>query len=205
MARGGSAGASSPPPRAAGTPSRRSHHTRTPVLPRPVGRGWSSPPAPGKALSSERQRPNFLGVSLIRMYHNTRSAPSGSPVFSPCIGDVLHTLTMPAPFPVAWQVSCGLRAQAAASSPIWARRQARGPIFHALARQKACRIIEGHLMPDHVHMCIEIPPKYAGASVIGSPQRQECHCYRPAVCGTGSQLRGAQLVGARLCGLHRWL
>jgi REP-associated tyrosine transposase len=39
-------------------------------------------------------------------------------------------------------------------------RQALGPIFYELARQKECRIIEGHLMPDHVHMCIEIPPKY---------------------------------------------
>jgi len=42
-----------------------------------------------------------------------------------------------------------------------------GPIFHELARQKECRIIEGHLMPDHVHMCIEIPPKHSVASVIG--------------------------------------
>jgi REP element-mobilizing transposase RayT len=42
-----------------------------------------------------------------------------------------------------------------------------GPIFHALARQKECQIVEGHLMPDHVHMCIEIPPKHPVASVIG--------------------------------------
>jgi putative transposase len=42
-----------------------------------------------------------------------------------------------------------------------------GAIFHELARQKECAIIEGHLMPDHVHMCISIPPKYAVASVIG--------------------------------------
>src|SRR5262249_40586034 len=40
-------------------------------------------------------------------------------------------------------------------------------IFHELARQKECRIIEGHVMPDHVHMCIEVPPKHAVASVIG--------------------------------------
>ena len=37
----------------------------------------------------------------------------------------------------------------------------------ALARQKECQIIEGHLMPDHVHMCIAIPPKHPVASVIG--------------------------------------
>jgi len=46
------------------------------------------------------------------------------------------------------------------------RRQL-GPIFHELARQKECRILEGHLMPDHVHMCIEIPPKFPAASIIG--------------------------------------
>jgi putative transposase len=46
-------------------------------------------------------------------------------------------------------------------------RQGLGSIFHELARQKECRIIEGHLIPDHVHMCIEIPPKYAVSSVIG--------------------------------------
>jgi putative transposase len=42
-----------------------------------------------------------------------------------------------------------------------------GAIFHALAKQKECQILEGHLMPDHVHMCIAIPPKHPVASVIG--------------------------------------
>jgi putative transposase len=42
-----------------------------------------------------------------------------------------------------------------------------GAIFHELARQKECQIVEGHLMSDHVHMCISIPPKHAVASVIG--------------------------------------
>jgi putative transposase len=46
-------------------------------------------------------------------------------------------------------------------------RQHLGPIFHELARQKECQIVEGHLMVDHVHMCIAIPPKHAVASVIG--------------------------------------
>ena len=27
--------------------------------------------------------------------------------------------------------------------------------------------MEGHLLPDHVHMCIEIPPKFAVASIVG--------------------------------------
>ncbi len=42
-----------------------------------------------------------------------------------------------------------------------------GSVFHELARQKECRIIEAHLLPDHVHMCISIPPKHSVASVIG--------------------------------------
>ena len=42
-----------------------------------------------------------------------------------------------------------------------------GAIFHALARQKECQILEGHLLPDHVNMCIAIPPKHPVASVIG--------------------------------------
>jgi putative transposase len=46
-------------------------------------------------------------------------------------------------------------------------RKRLGGVFHELARQKECRIVEGHLMPDYVHMCIEIPPKYAVASVVG--------------------------------------
>ncbi len=46
-------------------------------------------------------------------------------------------------------------------------RQQLGAIFHELAKQKECQILEGHLMPDHVHMCIAIPPKHAVASVIG--------------------------------------
>jgi putative transposase len=46
-------------------------------------------------------------------------------------------------------------------------RQYLGPVFHELARQKESSIVEGHLLVDHVHMCIEIPPKYAVSSVIG--------------------------------------
>lgn len=46
-------------------------------------------------------------------------------------------------------------------------RQHLGAIFHALARQKECEIVEGHVMADHVHMMIRIPPKYAVSAVIG--------------------------------------
>lgn len=42
-----------------------------------------------------------------------------------------------------------------------------GEVFRKLAVQKESKIEEGHLMPDHVHMMISIPPKYAVSQVIG--------------------------------------
>ena len=42
-----------------------------------------------------------------------------------------------------------------------------GELFRQLAQQKESRIDEGHLLPDHVHMLIAIPPKYAVSQVIG--------------------------------------
>ena len=46
-------------------------------------------------------------------------------------------------------------------------RKAWGPSLHALARQKACRILEGHVKPEHGPIGIERPPKSAVASGIG--------------------------------------
>ena len=60
-----------------------------------------------------------------------------------------------------------------------------GAIFQALARQKECQILEGHLLLDHVPMCIAIPPKHPVASVIGF-------------------LKGKSAIAiARLCGKER--
>ncbi len=64
------------------------------------------------------------------------------------------------------------------------RRQG-GEIFHARARQKECQILEGYRMPDHVHMCIAIPPKHPVAAVI-------------------RLLKGKRAIAmARLCGKER--
>src|SRR5258708_3755085 len=46
-------------------------------------------------------------------------------------------------------------------------RRPLGEVFHKLAMQKESRIEEGHLLADHVHMMISIPPKYAVSQVIG--------------------------------------
>jgi putative transposase len=42
-----------------------------------------------------------------------------------------------------------------------------GSTFRELAMQRESRVIEGHLLPDHVHVLISIPPKYAVAQVVG--------------------------------------
>jgi putative transposase len=46
-------------------------------------------------------------------------------------------------------------------------RKPLGEVSRRLAERKESRIEEGHLMPDHVHMMIAIPPKYSVSEVIG--------------------------------------
>ena len=46
-------------------------------------------------------------------------------------------------------------------------RQHLGEVFRKLAERKESRIEEGHLLPDHVHMLISVPPKYPVSQVIG--------------------------------------
>ena len=42
-----------------------------------------------------------------------------------------------------------------------------GTLLRDLAVQKECRVLEGYLKADHVHMLVSIPPKYAVSQVIG--------------------------------------
>lgn len=46
-------------------------------------------------------------------------------------------------------------------------RQHLGSIFRALAKHKEVEVVEGHLMSDHVHRYLSIPPKYAVLNVVG--------------------------------------
>ncbi len=46
-------------------------------------------------------------------------------------------------------------------------RRELGNVFRTLAKQKECQVEEGHLMPDHVHILIAIPPKHSVAQVVG--------------------------------------
>ena len=70
-----------------------------------------------------------------------------------------------------------------------------GNIFHELARERESRILEGHLCPDHVHMLIEIPPKYSVA---------QCDSNSPALCRAAEELHWTKLLGKRvLCNNSR--
>ena len=46
-------------------------------------------------------------------------------------------------------------------------RKALGEVFRQLAAQKEAKVEEGHLLSDHVHMLLSIPPKYSVSSVVG--------------------------------------
>lgn len=46
-------------------------------------------------------------------------------------------------------------------------RKELGQVFRSLAEQKECIIEEGHLLQDHVHMMMSIPPKYAVSQIVG--------------------------------------
>ena len=65
-------------------------------------------------------------------------------------------------------------------------RQYLGEVFRKLAEQKESRIEEGHLMSDHVHMMISIPPKYAVSQVVGFIKgKSAIHLARASMASTG--------------------
>ena len=77
-----------------------------------------------------------------------------------------------------------------------------GEVLRRLAAQKESRIEEGHLMPDHVHMMISIPPKYAVSQVIGYIKgKSAIHMAR--VYGERKRNFTGQHFWARVLGQHR--
>ncbi len=68
-----------------------------------------------------------------------------------------------------------------------------GEVFRKLAEQRESRVEEGHLMPDHVHMLLSIPPKYAVSQVVGY------------IKGKSAILRGAQAWVHRAALLGAWI
>ena len=68
-----------------------------------------------------------------------------------------------------------------------------GEIIKDLCRQRTVNLLEGHLMADHVHMCLRVPPKFSIAFVIGF-----LNC-------KGAMLIHRRLLGhRRVTGMHFW-
>jgi len=61
-----------------------------------------------------------------------------------------------------------------------------GEVFKKLAAQKESRIEEGHLMPDHVHMMIAIPPKYAVSQVVDTSRARARSIWRGFMRNVGA-------------------
>ena len=79
-----------------------------------------------------------------------------------------------------------------------------GEVFRRLAEQKESRVLEGHLMPDHGHMLVSIPPaKYAGIGSGGLYQGQECDSSGSNVRGAQAELYRSAFLGARLLCIDR--
>ena len=68
-----------------------------------------------------------------------------------------------------------------------------GEILRELCRQKGIEILEGHLMPDHIHMCLSIPPKYSVAHTIGFLKGK-----------SAVRIHRELLHERRMTGLHFW-
>jgi len=68
-----------------------------------------------------------------------------------------------------------------------------GDIFKDLCRQKDIELLEGHLMSDHVHMCLRVPPKFSIAFVVGFIKGKSAVLIHRKILST-----------RRVSGLHFW-
>ena len=78
-----------------------------------------------------------------------------------------------------------------------------GKILHELAKQKESWILEGHLMSDHVHMCISIPPKFAVSNVVGFIKGKSAISVARNFKRTQTQLHWRKLLGTGLLRVDR--
>ena len=77
-----------------------------------------------------------------------------------------------------------------------------GEVFRDLAQRRECEILEGHLMSDHAHMLISIPPKYAVSQVVGFI-KGKFHPHRKAILRSQKEFYWATLLGQGLPCLYR--
>lgn len=65
-----------------------------------------------------------------------------------------------------------------------------GELLKALAAQKECRILEGHLVSYHVHILISIPSKYSVSQIVGFIKGKSAIAIARNVWGEGKTLQG---------------
>ena len=68
-----------------------------------------------------------------------------------------------------------------------------GKILRELCRQKGVELLEGHTCPDHIHMCLGIPPKYSVSHTIGFQKGK-----------SAVRIHRELLKERRMSGLHFW-
>ena len=69
-----------------------------------------------------------------------------------------------------------------------------GEVFRKLALQKESKVEEGHLMADHVHMLLSIPPKYAVSQVVATSRARARSTWRGSM-ESESETCGPALLG----------
>ena len=65
-----------------------------------------------------------------------------------------------------------------------------GEIFHELAKRKGVIIEEGHLMKDHIHICLSIPPKFSVSNVFGYLKGKSAISIARNFCGRQRNFNG---------------
>ena len=90
---------------------------------------------------------------------------------------------------------CGVHSQVPQEDAVRAVEAALGRRIRRLAMQKENRIEEGHLMPDHVHMLLSVPPKYAVSQVVGYIKGKSAIHLARTYGGRRRNLVGAALLG----------
>ncbi len=79
-----------------------------------------------------------------------------------------------------------------------------GEIFRDLAAQKECKVVEGHLMPDHVHILISIPPKHSVSQVVGFIKGKSAIQIARNFQGRKKELCWSTLLGKRILCVDGW-
>lgn len=74
-----------------------------------------------------------------------------------------------------------------------------GGIFRELCQQFGIGLVEGHAMPDHIHMCLSIPPRYAVSQAIGRLKGKSAILIHKRYLGRGKNLSGYHFWARGYC------